>query len=137
MSYECDPVKPRSDLSLKKWIYPNGINVAGSNSVFKGGDRSELEKCRPISICVSNMLERIMYNQVHKCLLENFFEQLGFQVGHSTDHAIIQHVNQTVQAFDNNILAVDVFIDLWYSIVYHITLLKKIELYIIKGNGLC
>ena len=112
MSNECDPVKLRSDLSLKKWIYPNGINVAGSTSVFKGGDRYELEKCRPISMCVSNVLEGIMYNQVHKYLLENFFKQLGFQVGLSTDHAIIQHVNQTVEDFDNNILAVDVFIDL-------------------------
>lgn len=111
VSNECDPAKLRSDLSLKKWIYPNGINVAGSTSVFKGGDRSELEKCRPISMCVSNVLERIMYNQVHKYLLANFFKQLGFQVGHSTDHATI-HVNQTVEAFDNNILAVDVFIDL-------------------------
>ena len=63
-------------------------------------------------MCVSNVLERIMYNQVHKYLLENFFKQLGFQVGLSTDHAIIQLVNQTVEDFDNNILAVDVFIDL-------------------------
>ena len=54
-----------------------------------------IENYRPISVlpCFSNIPERIMYNCFLKCTLGNkilYPKQFGFQVGHSTDHAIIQ-----------------------------------------------
>ena len=56
-----------------------------------------------------------MCNRFHKYFLENKsidLKQFGFQVGHSTDLAIIQLNDQTFEAFENNLYTPDVFIDL-------------------------
>ena len=53
-----------------------------------------------------------MYYHFYKYLLENkilYPTQLGFQIGHSTDHAIIQLVDQIFEAFENNPHTLGVF----------------------------
>ena len=55
-----------------------------------------------------------MYNDFHKCVLENkilYPKQFGFQVGQSTDHAIIQLDDQIFEALENNLFTPGVFID--------------------------
>ena len=88
-----DSLKFTFDLPLKNIIFPDGLKIARFNPLFKAGGRSKLENYRPISVlpCFSNIPERIMYNSFHKYVLENkiiYPKQFGFQVGHSTDHAI-------------------------------------------------
>ena len=104
------------DFSLEKIIFPDDLKIAGSNPVFKGGDRFKLGNYRPISVlpCFSNIPERIMGNGFHKCVLENkilYPKQFGFQVGHSIDHAIIELDDQVFEAFENNLFTPGVFID--------------------------
>ena len=84
------------------------------------------------------LLELLLF--FHKYLLENkiyYAKQFGFQVVHSTDHAIIQLVDQIFQAYENNLSTLGVFIDLSkaFETVDHKILLKKLELYGIRDNN--
>ena len=137
-----DPLKFIFDLSLGKGIFPDDLKIARVTPVFKAGDRSKLGHQSPISVlsCFSKTLEHIMYNRIYKYLLENkilYLKQFGFQFGHSTDHAIIQSVNQIFEASENNFYTLGVFIDISKAsgTVDHRILLKKLELYGIKGNN--
>ena len=57
----------------------------------------------------------MMYNRIYKYLPEFKIlhpKRFSFQFGHSTDHAIIQFVDQIFEAFETNLYALGVFIDL-------------------------
>ena len=87
------------------------------------------------------MLERIMYTQLYNYLQENkilYSKQFGFQTGHSTDHAIIQLVEQIYENFEENKYTLGVFIDLAkaFDTVDHKILLRKMEIYGIGGTTL-
>ena len=88
--------------------------------------------------CFSKIPERIMY----KCVLENkilYPKQFGFQVDHSTDHAIIQLDDQIFEAFGNNLFTPGVFIDYSKSLRCENTALKIIWVYVDswKTSSLC
>ena len=54
-------------------------------------------------------------NTDNKYLIENdilYSKQFGFQNGHSTDHAVVQLVDQIIESFENNKYTLGVFIDL-------------------------
>ena len=98
---------------------------------FKGGDRSKLGNYRLMSVLpsFSNIPEGIMCNRFHKCVLENkilYFKLFGFQVDHSTDHAIIKLGDQMFEAFENDLFTPGVFIDYSKSLRYENTALKMI-----------
>ena len=67
-----------------------------------------------------------------------YFKQFGFQTGHSTDHAIIQLVEQIYENFEENKYTLGVFIDLAkaFDTVDHKILLRKMEVYDIGGTRL-
>ena len=88
--------------------------------------------------CFFKMLKRIMYTQLYNYLQENkilYSKQFGFQTGHSTDHAIIQLVEQIYENFEENKYTLGVFIDLAkaFDTVDHKVLLRKMEIYDIGG----
>ena len=58
-------------------------------------------------------------------------KQFKFQIGHSTEHAIAQLVDQIYEAFEKNEYIFGVFIDLPKGVdtVDHSVLLRKLELY--------
>ena len=77
--------------------------------IFKGGNEWGIGNYRPISVlpCFSKMLEKMMYNRVYKHLNENnllYKKHLGFQKVHSTEHVIIQLVDQINSNFGKNLL---------------------------------
>ena len=57
-----------------------------------------------------------MYNPLQKYLRNQnilYDKQIGFQTGHSTDHAIAQLVDQICKAFEKNEYILGVLIDLF------------------------
>ena len=77
-----------------------------------------------------------MYNCLYKFLLENnilYQKQFGFQNAHSTEHAILQLVNQITEALSQGKYTLGIFIDLSkpFDTVNHNILLEKL-----KANGI-
>ena len=108
----------------------------GNPFCYPGTDKSNLSNYRPISVlsCFSKILERIMYNRLYQYLTENkifYHKQFDFQTGHSTEHAIVQLVDQILESFEHNKYNLGLFIDLSkaFDTVNHLILLKKLELY--------
>ena len=119
------------------------MKIAKVTPVFKGGDSADLSNYRPISVlpCFSKILERLMYNRLYKHLSNSkilYPKQFGFQKSHSTDHALLQLVDQIYESFERNEYTIGVFIDLSkaFDTVDHNILLKKLEIYGISDTHL-
>ena len=95
------------NLSIVKRIFPDDLKIAHVTPVFKGGDEKDLENYRPISVlpCFSKILEKIMYTILYNHLIKNnilYSKPFGFQKGHSTEHDLIQLIDQINNNFENN-----------------------------------
>ena len=65
--------------------------------------------------CFSKILDRIMYNRLQQYLTGNtilYSKQFAFQTGHSTEHAIVELVDQILGSFKYNKNTLGVLIDL-------------------------
>ena len=98
-------------------IFPEKLKISNVFPIYKSGKEYVLSNNRPISVlpCFSKILERIICNRLYNYLNKNEIlndKLFGFQAGHSTEHAILELIDEVSNAFDNNNFVLEVFIDL-------------------------
>ena len=82
-----------------------------------------------------------MYDRLYSCLTENkilFKKQFGFRSGHSTNHALLELIDQICECFDEKKYFLGIFADLSkaFDTVNHKILINKLENYGICGKNL-
>ena len=128
------------NMSLSMGVFPDKLKLARVVPIHKGGDETEIDNYRPISILhiLSKIFERIVHNQ-----LTNFFEkynilddcQYGFRAGRSTTQAVMNHLDYVYECLDRGSVVLSIFIDFSkaFDCIDHELLLKKLEMYGIRG----
>jgi len=127
--------------SLNEGTFPDKLKIAKVVPIFKNDDPTEFSNYRPISILpvFSKLLERIIYNRIYDHLRGNnlFYEkQFGFQKNSSTEHALLQLVEDITKSFEQGSYTLGVFIDLSkaFDTVDHKILFAKLRYYGISGK---
>ena len=105
------------NLSLKSATVPDDFKLARVLPIYKKGNRNYEGNYRPVSILpvASTVLEKIVYNQMHKYLEQNnliYAFQSGFRSAHSTDTALTFLADKLRANMDEGLYTGMVLIDL-------------------------
>ena len=131
------------NLSINTGVYPDSLKIAKVIPIFKNGSKSSVNNYRPISILspINKIFEKIIYSRLIKYidkfnLLYKY--QYGFRKNHSTEHALIELMDQIKLNIGKNKMSCGIFIDLSkaFDTVDHKILLSKLEHYGIRGTTL-
>ena len=92
------------EVSLESGTFPDKRKIARVIPLFKAGDLVNISNHRlSFLLCFSKMLERIVYNPLHKYLKAEkilYAKQFDFQTGHSTEHPIGTLVNKIYESVE-------------------------------------
>ena len=121
--------------SMRSGYVPVSFKIGKQTPVFKSGEDS-IQNFRPITVCssLSKILEKIVRERVMEFLDQNKIlnsSQFGFRKKHSTNHAIINLTETTLEALDENLKVGGIFLDIAkaFDCVNHDILLRKLEYY--------
>lgn len=143
IAYIALPLSHIFNKSLIEGIVPNQFKIAKVCPIFKGGDETQTNDYRPISLLssFSKILEKIVCNQLKYYLVSNNIidpQQFGFQNNNSTFHPMIHLMNKISKAMQEDEYTISIFMDLQkcFDCVPLDTLCKKLELIGIRDSGL-
>ena len=131
------------NLSMSAGVFPEMMKLAEVVPLYKSKERFLTSNYRPISllITISKILEKIIYKRTYKFLdknnqFHNF--QYGFRSQHSCENTIAELVGNILKNKENGRTTISLFMDLSkaFDLLQHETLLKKLEIYGIRGTPL-
>jgi hypothetical protein len=122
------------NISIGSGTFPNYLKTAQVVPLHKKSSKTNVENYRPVSILrtSSKDVERLVFNQLDRCLLEHklLFElQSGFITTHSTDTCHIHLFDHIKHESEKGICTGKVILDLQKApdTVEHDILLKKLK----------
>ena len=131
------------NLSLISSELPSDWKQAKVSPIHKGGDRTDKNNYRPISVIsvVMKILERIVHDQLQQHFVKyNLLapQQSGFRKGHSTDTVLSYFSDYLLKHMDQGNLTGVVFLDFRkaFDSVNHHVLLQKLQMYGVRGAAL-
>jgi hypothetical protein len=103
--------------SISKGSFPTMLKFSRITPIFKKVDKTELTKCRPISLltCFSKFFEKPFYTRLNKHIIYNkilVVEQYVFRSNISTEMAIYHIINKILKARENKEWVGGIFCDL-------------------------
>ena len=128
---------------IKEGVFPNSFKLAEVIPLFKGGDRQDPDRYRPISLLptIGKLFEKILSIRVLKFLSKHEIvskHQIGFRAKFSTDYAFVDIYDKLINNLDKGLSSCAIFLDLAkaFDSVDHRILLKKLDYYGIRGKAL-
>ena len=102
---------------VEKGIYPNMLKIVKVTALHKGGNKSDPDNFRPIS--VPTQINKVFEKLIHKRLLSFLTkykiiakQQFGFQRRHSTSHSITCLYEKLIANLENELDSAVLFVDL-------------------------
>ena len=131
------------NLTMSVGVFPEMMKLAEVVPLYKSKERFLTSNYRPISllITISKILEKIIYKRTYEFLDKNnqfYNSQYRFRSQHSCKNAIAELVGNILKNKENGKTTISLFLDLSkaFDSLQHETLLKKLEIYGIRGTPL-
>ena len=137
------PLATLFNLSFTTGSFPDILKIANTIPIFKKGSKLLVSNYRPISLLsnINKILEKLMYDRLYKFLTQHnilYDLQFGFRSRHSTNHALINILEEINKSLDDKMSVCGLFVDFQkaFDTVNHSVLLDKLTTYGIRGPAL-
>ena len=138
-----EPLTILINKSLQNGTVPDPLKLAKVIPIYKSKNKELLNNYRPISLlpAFSKILEKIVFKRLYHFLSSQgvFYQsQYGFRPQHSTNHAVHEFVDDTIDSFDDKKHTIGIFLDLSkaFDTIDHNILISKPEWYGVRGMAL-
>ena len=125
---------------ISQGLFPSVLKLGKITPIYKKDNEELLENYRPVSTLpiFGKIFEKIIHKRLYSFLVSQGIlhdSQFGFRKSHSTSHALNYSVYQIQQAIKQGLHVLGIFIDLSkaFDTIDHKILLKKLEIYGIRG----